>query len=331
MRRQKFMYTFLILSFLITAGCGVQNEAADQTTATELEAPALQVPGFNADSAYFYVATQVNFGPRVPGTEAQKQCAEWMYGQLKQSCDTVYRQETTLLAGDKKTKLPCINLIGSINPAATQRILLLAHWDSRPWSDQDLHEQDKPVVGADDGASGVGVLLEIARTLKTAPLLNKELGVDILLVDVEDYGKSEWGEDSYALGTQYWARNPHLPGYKAQAGILLDMVGAPNARFPMEGYSRKHAQNVLNEVWAAASRAGYSSYFVYENGSGITDDHVPINEILQIPTIDIIHLPSGSPTGFVSHWHTQNDDMRNIDKRSLKAVGQTLLQYLFEQ
>src|SRR5690606_7340961 len=178
---------------------------------------------------------------------------------------------------------------------------------------------------------GVGVLLELARTLQQTPLVNPEIGIDIVLVDVEDYGKSEWGEDSYALGTQYWARNPHVSGYRAQSGILLDMVGAANARFPMEAYSRMYAANVLNEVWAAAGRAGYSSFFVYENGGGITDDHVPVNEILKIPTIDIIHLPAGSPTGFVPHWHTQHDNMENIDKRTLKAVGQTLLQYLFEQ
>lgn len=327
---QKLLLT--TLTFIVMAtGCGLQNEQAGHTTIADTSANELQVPAFHADSAYQYVAKQVGFGPRIPGTAAQKNCAAWLQQQLNSFCDTVYLQETTLTAGDKKTQLPCINLIGSINPSAQRRVLLLAHWDSRPWADQDPQHTNKGVDGADDGASGVGVLLEIARTLKNTPLQNKDIGVDILFVDVEDYGKSEWGEDSYALGTQYWAHNPHLPGYRAQAGILLDMVGGANARFAMEAYSKKYASQVLNEVWAAASRAGYSSYFVYENGGGITDDHVPVNEILHIPTIDIINLPAGSATGFVAHWHTGNDNMTNIDKNTLKAVGQTILQYLFEQ
>ena len=259
---QKPLLTTLT-AVILSMGCGGPQEEAGNTASAEPAVPELQVPAFHADSAYYYVGKQVAFGPRVPGTTAQKDCARWLQLQLTNFCDTVYLQETSLLAGDNKTKLPCINLIGCINPAAQRRILLLAHWDSRPWTDQDPQPSEKGVDGADDGASGVGVLLEIARVLKSTPLQNKDIGVDILFVDVEDYGKSEWGEDSYALGTQYWARNPHQPGYRAQAGILLDMVGAPNARFAMEAYSKKYAPQVLNEVWAAASRAGYSSYFVY--------------------------------------------------------------------
>lgn len=308
------------------------SEQAQETAATtEDTSSKVKVPDFNADSAYSYIAQQVAMGPRVPGSAAQLKCADWMEGQLKLYCDTVYRQETQLLAGDKKTKLRCINLIGAIRPQAKRRILLLAHWDSRPWADQDVTDKDKPVDAADDGGSGVGVLIELASALKRAPMGNPDLGVDILLTDVEDYGKTEWKDDSYALGTQYWARNPHVPGYRAEGGILLDMVGGKNARFPLEGNSQQYAASLQKEVWAAASQAGYSSYFVYENGGTITDDHVPVNEIIKIPTIDIIHLPAGSPTGFPPHWHTHNDNMSVIDKATLKAVGQTLLQFLYSQ
>jgi hypothetical protein len=249
-----------------------------------------------------------------------------MQEQLKRNCDTVYRQEATVTGGDQK-KLRCINLIGVIHPLASKRTLLLAHWDSRPWADQEDRNSTTAIDGADDGASGVAVLLELSRVLKQNPL-PADQGIDILFTDVEDYGKSAWGDDSYALGTQYWAKNPHTANYSAQAGILLDMVGARNARFPLEGYSQQHANNVLQDVWKAAAKAGYASYFVYENGGEITDDHVPVNEIRRIPTIDIINLPAGSPTGFGTHWHTLQDNMDIIDKNTLKAVGQTLLQYV---
>lgn len=307
------------------------DQPGDEPQGTESPAaPTVKAPVFNADNAYAHIKTQLDFGPRVPGTAAQKNCAEWMRDQLKQYCDTVYYTPASVRAGDGKM-LPCHNVIGAINPAATRRILLLTHWDSRPWADQDPNPEnrDKPVPAADDGASGVGVLLEIARLIRENPM--NDLGVDIFFTDVEDYGRNEWGEDSYALGTQYWAKNPHVPGYKAEAGILLDMVGGRNARFPMEEISRQYARNVQQEVWAAATRAGYSSYFLYQQGGGVTDDHKFVNEMTGIPTIDIIHLRTDTRTGFVPYWHTLADDLSNIDKNTLKAVGQTVLQYLYEK
>jgi len=328
----KHLFALSIAGSLFLTACGNDNSTATAgttTTESKTEAPQVAIPNFNAEQAYQNIATQVAFGPRVPNTEGQKLCADWLYAQLKASCDTVYMQETSLMAGDKKTSLKCYNIIGSINPQAKRRILLLAHWDTRPWADRDHKNADQPILGADDGGSGVGVILELARIIKENPLPNKDLGIDILFADVEDYGRSEWGSESYALGTQYWARNPHIPGYKAEAGILLDMVGGKNASFQMEGYSKQYAYAVLKNVWNAAAKAGYGSYFVNTNGGFIEDDHVPVNKITKIPTIDIINLPQGSNTGFVNHWHTHNDNMDAIDKNTLKAVGQTLLQYLY--
>jgi glutaminyl-peptide cyclotransferase len=327
----------LLLTSLAACNDGSET-GGDAPTAETPRAPQVTVPAFNADSAYAYVKKQVDFGPRVPGTPAQKACADWMEARLKQSCDTVYRQETTVLAGDKKTKLPCINLIGVINPAAKKRVLLLAHWDSRPWADRDTKDRDKPILAADDGGSGVGVLLELARTIKGASI-SPDLGIDILLTDVEDWGKDNeenpaenWGEDSYGLGTQYWARNPHVAGYTARYGILLDMVGAANAFFPKEATSTGYAPDVQQHIWEAASRAGASSYFSFAEGGGVTDDHTFVNKLIHIPTVDIIHLPlNSSNAGFPAHWHTHNDNMSVIDVKTLRAVGQTLLQVLYEE
>lgn len=324
-----------VLFFALMIGfqsCGSQTEnqsGASATIVTASSKPEVSVPEFDAAGTYSLIQKQVDFGPRVPGTPAQKECADWLEQYLNQYCDTVYLQHVEVTAGNGK-KLPCFNLIGAIRPEATNRVLLLAHWDTRPWADQDKNNPDEPVLGADDGGSGTAVLLTIAKVLQEHPL-PEGWGVDILLTDVEDYGKSVWGDDSYALGTQYWAKNPHISGYHARAGILLDMVGARNARFPLEGYSAYYASHVQKEVWEAASQAGYSSYFVYENGGQITDDHVPVNEILKIPTIDIINLPASSMTGFGSYWHTHQDNMDNIDQRTLKAVGQTVLQYLYSR
>ncbi|HTO14243.1 MAG TPA: M28 family peptidase [Edaphocola sp.] len=313
-------------SLLFLSSCRWNNDTKENDNNKEqTEVDQLIIPVFNETNAYQHIEKQVSFGPRIPNTKAQVECAEYLESTLKGFVDTVYRQETKIKIKDG-SELKCINLIGSINPSAAKRLLLLAHWDSRPWANMD--DPSQPVLGANDGASGVGVLLELANVLHQNKI-KADFGIDILFTDVEDYGKSEWGEESYALGTQYWARNPHVPGYKAFGGILLDMVGGRNARFAMEGYSQQYASGILQAVWKAAAQAGYSSYFVFENGATITDDHVFVNKLTKIPTIDIIDLPRNSTTGFVAEWHTTKDDMSNIDKATLKAVGQTLLQYIY--
>lgn len=324
-----FSLTALALASLTSCKNNPSSEESGDESAVETPvAPSIQAPAFNADSAYSYVAKQVAFGPRVPGTKAQEDCAAWMEGELRRHCDTVFIQRTSVKGGDGSQQR-CINLIGAINPTAPRRVLLLAHWDSRPWADRDIKDTGKPVDGADDGASGVGVLLELARQIKTQAL-PPGVGVDILFTDVEDYGKEAWGEDSYGLGTQYWSANPHVPGYRAAYGILLDMVGAAGARFPQEEYSQQFAPDVQQRLWQIANRSGFSSYFLFANGGAITDDHVFVNRIARIPTIDVIHL-TGSGTGFPTHWHTHADNMSVIDRATLKAVGQSVLQMLYEE
>lgn len=299
-----------------------------------MKAPA-NIPAFNADSAYQYVKTQVDFGPRVPNTPAHEKCATWLIDKFKTYTPEVIVQKGRIAAWNG-TPLNFKNIIASWNPAAVNRVFLCAHWDSRPYADHDPDPKNrrKPVDAANDGASGVGVLLELARQMS---IQKPAIGIDLVLFDVEDYGPPEDqrnGENTeqwWGQGADYWARNPHKTGYSARYGILLDMVGAPGATFPMEGVSMDYANDILKLVWNTAHRAGYSGYFVFEPGGRITDDHGPINKIMNIPTIDIIHLDKNSETGFYPYWHTTKDNLASIDKATLKAVGQTLLTVIYEE
>lgn len=328
----KFSHSFSLLGLFASAvlfnACGPEPKPANnpQTeTQAPKPAPYQQVsPVFNADSAYYFVQKQVDFGPRVTNSEAHKKCGDWMVSELKKYTSSVIEQKTTITNFDGK-KLQVRNIIAEINPKATNRILLCAHWDSRPYADQDVSRTDEAILGANDGASGVGVLLQIAQVLKNNPT---STGVDIILFDAEDLGKSEH-ENSYCLGSQYWSANLHKPNYKATFGILLDMVGAPGATFAWEEVSINAAQPILQQVWQTGHALGYSNYFMFYNKGGIIDDHYYVNKIAKIPTIDIIHYDAASKTGFPTHWHTHNDNMGVIDRNTLKAVGQTLLEVIY--
>jgi hypothetical protein len=283
---------------------------------------------FSADSAYAYTARQVAFGPRVPGTAEHAACADWLASQLGNWADTVMEQRFEARAWDG-TLLPLRNLIGVFQPEAKRRVLLCAHWDTRPVADEDSTRRDEPIPGADDGASGVAVLLELARQLH---LRDPGYGVDILLLDGEDYGNADY-EDSYCLGSQYWGRQPHVPDYNAEFGILLDMVGGEGATFYREGISMHFAPDVVERVWRAAATAGHRSYFVYnqEPFPPLTDDHLYINRLRGIPTIDIIPYDRHQPKGFGAFWHTHDDNMGRISRRTLQAVGETLSVVLWDE
>ncbi len=304
--------------------CGSGNSTTTTSTTETKQTKAVE---FNADSAYQYVKLQCDMGPRVPGTPAHEKCAQWLAAQLQQWCDTTIVQPAQVTTFDGKT-LNIKNIVGSFNPTATNRILLLAHWDCRPWADNDPDEANhkQPVMGANDAASGVAVMLELARNLsQTRP----EVGVDLLMVDAEDWG-TDGDEDSWALGTQYWASNPHVDGYQANYGILLDMVGARGARFAQEYFSLQYAQGVVSLVWDTAAKAGYGNLFVNQHGGAITDDHVMVNRIASIPCIDIIDMRPESETGFFDGWHTTHDTLDQIDPATLRAVGQTLANLILD-
>lgn len=326
---KKISLLFIGSCLLQLAACN-NEETPQKTHSTETQTkPVVNAPAFDAENAYKLIEQQVAFGPRVPGTKSQIQCAAWIEAEIKKYADTVYIQKTTVTQPISNKKYPCINIIGSMNPASTQRVLLLAHWDSRPWADQDTKDQTKPIDAADDGASGVAVMLEIAAKLKQQ---KPTIGVDFLFTDVEDVGKNEWeneekGITSYCLGTTYWAKNPHIENYTAKFGICLDMVGAKGALFPLEENSKIYASEAQKKIWDIANRIGYSSYFTFKQEGAITDDHMEVIKYRKIPTVDIINLQY---TGFGTHWHTHNDNINIIDKNTLKAVGQTVLQTLYE-
>lgn len=293
----------------------------------------VKVPAFNADSAYKFVKKQLDFGPRVPGTAAHAQCADWFVDFFNEKADTVYVQEfrTRLYNGkgiDGK------NIIASFNPEAKKRILLAAHWDSRPFADHDPDEKNwnTPIDGANDGASGVGILMEIARVLKENPMTT---GIDIILFDLEDYGAPQYlnlmTNDDWALGSQYWSKNPHIYNYRAYFGLLLDMVGAPNPRFPKEYYSQQFAPSLSNDVWRMARELGYSDYFTNEIGHPINDDHIYVNMNANIPMIDIIHLEDTDESSFYPHWHTLKDNIEQIDPKTLGMVGDVVLNVIYRK
>ncbi|MBQ4005731.1 MAG: M28 family peptidase [Muribaculaceae bacterium] len=322
--RHVTMTIVLGLISLLCAAC--QGSAGGERTTADTDTAAVTiVPTFDADSALLLVQAQCDMGPRVPGTPAHRRCAAWLSQRLRAVTDTVIEQRGEVVTFDGK-HLTAVNIIGSINPGAAQRVLLLAHWDCRPWADNDPDEarRREPVMGANDAASGVAVLLEMARAMAKTP---PAVGVDILLVDVEDWG-TDGDEDSWALGTQYWVQHPHVPGYQPVCGILLDMVGAKGAQFAQEYYSLHYASGIVDLVWQEAAKAGFATRFVGASGHAITDDHVVVNRA-GIPCIDIIDTRTHSKTGFFDAWHTTHDTMEHIDLATLRAVGQTLLNVLY--
>ncbi|MEL6632072.1 MAG: M28 family peptidase [Bacteroidota bacterium] len=315
-----------ILFFLLIAVCmtACDSPGPSQKEKT-VDRSLIKVPDFQADSAYAYIEKQLSFGPRVPNTQAHAACAEWLQDKF-QSLGAKVKVQTGVVEAYDGTLLNIYNIIASYNPDRAKRIMLSAHWDTRPIADQDPDptKQSQPIPGANDGGSGVAVLLEIGRLIGQDDSLN--LGVDIFLWDAEDYGKSEV-RDSYCLGTQYWARNRLNPNYAPLYGINLDMVGGKNARFTMEGGSMSYAPGVMKKVWKIGAQLGYQTYFSTIRTDAIIDDHYYVNELTDISMIDIIDRQSGQ--SFFGQWHTHQDDIHVISKETLKAVGQTVLTTMY--
>ena len=322
----------LIPAIALSIGCSSAkgNKAAEAATAAETPQAIVATP-FCADSAYAYIAKQVSFGPRVPGTQAAKECGDWRVEKLKQFGASDIKDQTTTVTAYNGDKLPIRNISASFRPDAPTRVLLLAHWDTRPWADSDPNPEmrNKPIDGANDGASGVGVLLEIARNISYT---NPALGIDLLFVDAEDYGQrsdseEEASDDSWALGTQYWAKHPTVNLNKIDHAILLDMVGGKDAVFPREYISQRFAAPVNDKVWEAARAAGLAARFPNRIGGGVTDDHVYLLRE-GIPAIDIIESNHPDTGTFPPYWHTQADNLSQIDTATLAAVGHTILTHL---
>lgn len=330
-----FMYKTVRLlvvgfTFLLLAGACKKEKPKEEKPLRQVS-----VPVFNADSAFAFVKKQVDFGPRVPNTKAHDQAASYFITQLQKSGATIIEQDFEAVTFDH-TKLKLKNIIASFAPDKPKRILLAAHWDTRPFADKDETKKDAPFDGANDGASSVGILLELARVIGTSAA--PDAGVDIILFDGEDWGEKNndpkeyelpKGQDSWwCLGSQYWAKHKHKTNYSAHYGILLDMVGAKRAHFFREGLSLEFAPRVVENVWNTAERIGYSDYFVKQNVGEITDDHQFMNRVAKIPTVDIVDYRPG--IGFFGDYHhSTKDNIELISKETLKAVGQTLITIIY--
>jgi hypothetical protein len=320
-----------ILGLLLLAiACSSPEKKAESVIDTPVAKP---YPKFNPDSAYAFIQKQVDFGPRVPETPAHAATKTWLIEKLEEYSFSVQTQDFEAKTYDGLT-WDLSNIIASYNPQATKRILLAAHWDSRRIADKDTERLDEPIDGANDGASGVGVLLEIARTIASQGL-KPDVGIDIILFDGEDDGEPEQASSRdnsqiwWCLGSQYWSKNKHVPNYSAYYGILVDLVGAKGARFFREGYSRQYASGILKKVWDNAAQIGQGDFFVNRDSPEILDDHVFVNANAGIPMIDIIEF---SPDyGFGHYHHTHGDNMEVIDRRTLQAVGETVLFTIYQE
>lgn len=321
----------LLVVLMSILGCrSKKTETADLYTMTPVG------PAFSADSALAYCQAQCNFGPRIMNSDAHDRCGKWIMEKFQEFGCKVIPQNVTLTGYDG-TPLRSTNIIAQHNPDAAVRILLCAHWDSRPWADNDPDSTNwkKPVMAANDGASGVGVMLEVARLLQQSDSL--KIGVDFVCFDAEDWGVPQWSDipdnsESWALGAQYWSKSLEPAGYTARFGILLDMVGGQGARFHRELFSMNHAPSIVDKVWMAAETVGYGSMFPREDGGHITDDHIPVNTEAKIPTIDIIPFYKDcQQSNFGPTWHTVEDDMDHLAPQTLQAVGQTLIQVIFSE
>ncbi len=323
---------FFSIVFIFFISCSEKDKKNQEKLVEEIkltEEIKIEIPDFNEDSAYKYVYKQVQFGPRVISSKAWKECALWIKSKFDLYTEHVKIQKATITTYDGKNHT-LQNIIASFSPEKANRIALFAHWDSRHIADHDTINVDLPILGANDGGSGVGVLIEVARQLK---LNSPTVGVDIVLFDAEDYGDPDGNDaNSWCLGSQHWGKNPHVSNYKANFGILLDMVGGENATFYFEENSRAFAFEQLNKVWSVAHSLGFQDFFIFSNSPAIHDDHVYVNNYAKIPTINIIEYDPLSKTGtFNKHWHTHRDNMDNICKKTLNAVGQTLLKVIYSE
>ena len=320
---------------IILSGCNQPGPAEKPAETSVPGTSNIVVPVFNADSALYFVKAQTDFGPRVPGSKSHEECATWLLNQLK-----LYTLNASIQSFKARVYSSEVyngkNIIASFNPEKKARIMLCSHWDSRPFADHDPDpaKRNQPVMGANDGASGVGVLLEIARMLNDN---QPNVGIDIIFFDLEDFGppsdsQNEGANEHWGLGSQYWSKNPHISDYRARFVILLDMVGAKEAKFRKEGFSMYFAPDKVKKVWDVASSLGYQQYFPDEKGGYINDDHYFINEILKVPAIDIIHLdPNSSNGSFFEYWHTTEDTFDKIDRETLRVVGEVLTKVVFTE
>lgn len=300
--------------------------ACDFSCASHSPQPKDALPVFNENLAYAQILAFEKFGPKIPGTPASRNAGDWIVSELQKSKVKVLEQNAEAKTFDGKT-IPIRNIIAQINPEAKDRYLLSAHWDSRPFADEDpdLKYRHTPVPAVNDGGSGVVVLLGIAKALENKSL---SIGVDLLFLDAEDWGTPS-NEESYCLGTQYWAKNPVPANYQAKFGINYDMVGRIGSIFPVEINSERQAGTVIQKLQAAAQTLGYQDFFPKFRVGPVIDDHIYLMQGRHFPVADLIYM---TPEGrFPPEWHTHQDTSEFISRDVLKVVGQTTLKVLWDE
>lgn len=322
------LYAFLLATLVLTSCRGEQQAQPNAAPVVSHVYSSHEADLFNQDTAFAFVRKQCDFGPRVPNTPAHEACASYLVSQLKRLGAEVIEQKATLKAFDG-TPLKSNNIIGSFFPEKQNRVIFFSHWDSRPFCDHDADTANhrKPVMGANDGASGVGVLLELARVMQQK---EPKMGVDIVFFDAEDYGApyffEKQVEDDWCLGSQYWSKHTHYK-VKPKFGVLLDMVGGENPTFMIDKVTSRYAPSTAARVWERAKEMGYGGYFAFREGGMIMDDHYYVNLETGIPTADILDFNPNR--GFPTTWHTVNDTPENIRSSSLGMVGRILTSLIY--
>ncbi len=326
-------YILLAVLACLLSACGEKTKSKSGKADTIVLA---SCPTFNTDTCMKYIQKQCDFGPRVTATKEAALCRQYLVEQFKCFGAVVEEQPCEVTLWDN-SKLSACNIIAKMNPENSDRILFCAHWDSRPWADNDEDENNHrtPVLAANDGASGVAVMMELCRLLQQKPV---KIGVDFVCFDAEDLGTPQWAETeesnshTWCLGSKHWAEHAREEGYRARYGVLMDMVGGRGSVFPPERVSMEFAQPIVNLIWRLGNQIGYGHYFpLNREGGYLMDDHVNVNRYARIPCIDIVPYFTDGPSNFGPTWHTVKDTPENIDPNVLEAVGQTLTQLIYNE
>jgi glutaminyl-peptide cyclotransferase len=325
------LFIFTIFSLSACSSCST-SKTETKTENPPASAPAASVPKFDENYAWSALLQYEKMGPKVPGTPQHVKTGDWIVAELKKTSATVYEQKTTAKTFDGHT-IPVRNIIAQFHPEAKERYLLSAHWDTRPFADQDRKNKKGPIPGVNDGGSGVVVLLGVAKAIDQLALTHQHdgsqtnFGIDLAFWDAEDWGNPKEDEDSYCLGTQYWALHPVPENYTAVWGLNFDMVGRIGSQFPAEGFTLRSAPEVYRRIQTAATSLGYGDYFPNYTVGPITDDHMYVIRDRKIPMADIIAMSQDGM--FPPEWHTHQDTSSVLSRDVLKAVAQSSLQAIW--
>ena len=282
------------------------------------------VPRFDEAHAFSYLVAQCDFGPRNPGSDGYYACLDYLITELDQSANEIILQDFSYQERRYNKKYNLQNIIARFNPDAEFQTVISAHWDTRPWADQEdlRQDRDQPIIGANDGASGVAILLELAKIMGENP---PPIGVNLVFFDGEDLGVPGENE-TYCQGSRFFAKNLPIP--RPNEAINLDMVGDKQLVLPIERYSLEYHPKLVRHLWDRAKEMGLDA-FIGRVDYAIYDDHIPLNEIAGIPSIDIIDFKY--PNSYANFWHTMNDIPENCSEESLGQVGDLMVDYIYNR